>query len=64
MSIDLAGQGITCVLLHPGWVRTDMTKGNGLIDVEQCVSGLISVLETEKDLNGRFFDYKHDEIPW
>jgi len=64
LSIDLEAQGITCVLLHPGWVRTDMTGNNGLINVDECVSGLISVLETEKKLNGRMFDYKHDEIPW
>ena len=27
MSIDLAGEGVTSVLLHPGWVRTGMTGG-------------------------------------
>ena len=25
-------------LLHPGYVRTDMTLGNGLIDTEESVS--------------------------
>lgn len=51
MSIDLAGQNITTTLLHPGYVMTDMTRGNGLIDTRTSVSGLISVLET-KPLNG------------
>ena len=50
--------------LHAGWVRTDMTSGSGLIDTSQSVSGLLSVIETEPQLNGRMFDYKHEEIPW
>ena len=27
MSIDLKDEGVTSVLLHPGWVRTGMTRG-------------------------------------
>lgn len=27
MSIDLKDEGVTSVLLHPGWVRTAMTGG-------------------------------------
>lgn len=33
---DLAGAGVVATLLHPGWVRTDMTSNNGLIDVQQA----------------------------
>jgi len=64
MSIDLEDEGITCVLLHPGYVRTDMTSGNGLIDVDQSVSGLLSVLESDLPLNGKWYDYKQEAIPW
>ena len=32
LSIDLKSRGVSVALLHPGWVRTDMTGGNGLID--------------------------------
>ena len=39
LSIDLYEQGVKCVLLHPGYVRTDMTRGNGLIDTPESVSG-------------------------
>lgn len=128
LSIDLAGDGVTCVLLHPGmaaaavhvmpcfaraamqttsclvaapsgaglqgtipicatgssdmfhhwppsppqtphpptagWVRTDMTDWEGLIDTQECVEGLLRVLEGSKPLNGRWYDYKGTEIPW
>ena len=30
----------------------------------QSVSGLISVLESGKPLNGRWYDFKGEEIPW
>ncbi|EFN58591.1 hypothetical protein CHLNCDRAFT_140767 [Chlorella variabilis] len=65
LSIDLAGEGITCVLLHPGYVVTDMTGGRGLIDTKTCVAGLLKVLEKEEEaINGRWFDYKGQEVPW
>jgi len=32
---DLSASGVVATLLHPGWVRTDMTSNNGLIDVQQ-----------------------------
>jgi NAD(P)-dependent dehydrogenase (short-subunit alcohol dehydrogenase family) len=64
MSIDLAGRGITAVLLHPGYVRTRMTGGQGLIDVQTSVSGMLSVLESNAPLNGHWYDYKAEEIPW
>eukprot|EP00958_Prasinococcus_capsulatus_P014600 scaffold1535_cov382-Prasinococcus_capsulatus_cf.AAC.62 len=45
LSIDLAGIPIYALLLHPGWVRTDMTKGNGLIDTAESVGGMLKVVE-------------------
>lgn len=36
----------------------------GLIDVDQSVKGLLSVLESDLPLNGQFYDYKHEAIPW
>ena len=63
LSIDLEGEGVQCVLLHPGWVRTDMTLGNGLIDAEESVAGMLKILETS-GMNGRWFDYKGDVVPW
>ena len=30
----------------------------------QSVSGLVAVLESGKPLNGRWYDFKGEEIPW
>ena len=68
LSIDLAPRGVTATLLHPGWVATDMTGNNGLIDTETSAAGLLSVLEDgatwKMDLKGAFTDYKKEAIKW
>ena len=41
-----------------------MTNFSGLIDPDQSAGGLISVLESGKELQGQWYDYKHEAIPW
>lgn len=65
LSIDLAGQGFSVGLLHPGWVRTDMGGPNGLIDTETSVTGLMQVIDRLNSGNsGSFFNYDGTIIPW
>lgn len=65
LSIDLAGRGMTCCVLHPGWVRTDMGGPGGAIDAPESVAGMRRVIArlSPKD-NGRFYNYDGAEIPW
>jgi NAD(P)-dependent dehydrogenase (short-subunit alcohol dehydrogenase family) len=64
-AVDLQTRGITCVILHPGWVRTDMGGPQGELSVEQSVTALRKTLAnvTAKD-NGRFYDIDGSIIPW
>ena len=64
MSIDLQDRGITSTILHPGYVRTDMTKGNGLIDVDESVTGMLQVLESDVKLNGEWYHTSGRHLPW
>lgn len=64
MSLDLEPHNITTALLHPGWVRTDMVNMSGLIDTDECVAGLLRVIERGHEINGRWFDYAQREIKW
>ena len=65
ISIDLESNGIISVLLHPGWVRTDMGGPSGLISVEQSVSGMLSVIrEVTSADSGKFIAYDGQIIPW
>ncbi|WP_025872156.1 SDR family oxidoreductase [Methylobacillus glycogenes] len=65
LSIELARLGITTVVLHPGWVLTDMGGPNALITTEQSISGLRTVIDqiTLADA-GKFYAYDGQEIPW
>jgi len=44
MAVDLIHSDVRVLTLHPGWVRTDMTGFNGLIDVEESVAGMVDVI--------------------
>ncbi|MBK1735755.1 short-chain dehydrogenase [Halorhodospira abdelmalekii] len=63
---DLKPRGITTVLLHPGWVRTDMTANNGLIDPPESAAALIERMDhVGPDDSGRFWHAPNREIlPW
>ena len=65
ISEDLATRGVTCVSVHPGWVRTDMGGPNAAIDTATSVAGLREVIERLRpEDNGRFYDYTGRELPW
>lgn len=55
----------TLVAMHPGWVRTDMGGPNGLISVEESVTGMRRVIEAlrSKD-SGTFWNYAGKALPW
>lgn len=62
---ELGGEGFICVVLHPGWVQTDMGGSNAPLTPQQSVSALIKVIEKLKPTdNGRFLNYKGKELPW
>ncbi len=62
---DLADRGILTLLLHPGWVLTDMGGPEAEITVTESVSAMLHTLDgaSETD-NGRFIDIDGSTIPW
>ncbi len=65
LSIDLSSRQITAVLLHPGWVRTDMGGPNGLISAQQSVTGMRQVIDTLRfEDSGQFYAYDGQIVPW
>ncbi|MFW5450135.1 MAG: SDR family oxidoreductase [Methylophagaceae bacterium] len=65
LSVDLKPRGIAVAILHPGYVRTDMTGHNGLIDTDESASGLLQRME-ELTLNttGSFWHSNGELLPW
>ncbi|MCH7635477.1 MAG: SDR family oxidoreductase [Proteobacteria bacterium] len=65
LALDLAPRGITVIVFHPGWVKTDMGGAGALIDAETSVGGMRAVIKGAgpKD-SGRFFNYDGTEVPW
>jgi NAD(P)-dependent dehydrogenase (short-subunit alcohol dehydrogenase family) len=64
-SHDLRHLDITALILHPGWVRTDMGGSHGEISVEQSAGMLRKILdECEITDSGKFFDIDGTIIPW
>ncbi|WGS88162.1 SDR family oxidoreductase [Methylomonas sp. UP202] len=66
LSIDLAPQGIGVLILHPGWVRTDMGGPNALIDAHESVSGMINVIDGYTPAqSGSFLRFGDGKVmPW
>lgn len=65
LAIDLKPFGITAVVLHPGWVKTDMGGPNAMISPEQSVSGMRKVISGLGPADsGKFFAYDGQVIPW
>jgi len=62
---DFKSEEITCLLLHPGYVRTEMTGGNGHIETNESVEGLVKIMN-EKSLKdtGTFWHTNGEKLPW
>ncbi len=62
---DLRHLGIIALILHPGWVRTDMGGPNGEISVKESARNLRKILdECTLEDSGKFFDIDGAIIPW
>ena len=65
LSIDLKPKGIAVAILHPGWVKTDMTGHSGLIETDESASGLIQRMsELTLDNTGGFWHTNGEALPW
>jgi NAD(P)-dependent dehydrogenase (short-subunit alcohol dehydrogenase family) len=65
LAIDLAPRGITCVVVNPGWVRTDMGGPHAALTPAESVTRLRRLIETlGLAQSGKFFNYDGREYAW
>jgi NAD(P)-dependent dehydrogenase (short-subunit alcohol dehydrogenase family) len=65
LSFETKAYGIITIVIHPGWVKTDMGGPAAKITLEESVSGMLYVIDnlTMKD-NGKFLGWDGKEAPW
>ena len=65
LSIDWKEDGISILILHPGWVKTDMGGDNAKLEIPDSISQMIKVIQ---DLNitnsGSFVNYAGHKLEW
>ena len=65
LAIDLAPRGITCVVVNPGWVQTDMGGPNASLEPSESISALRRLIATfGPEQSGKFFNHTGREYPW
>jgi NAD(P)-dependent dehydrogenase (short-subunit alcohol dehydrogenase family) len=56
---------LTSIVLHPGWVQTDMGGKSAPTTVKESVSGMLKVITGVKASDsGKFYDFEGEELPW
>ena len=62
---DLEEREIAVTILHPGYVKTDITGGSGLITADVAARGLIERIDDlSLETSGRFWHQSGEELPW
>lgn len=62
---DLKSRGIAVAILHPGYVRTDMTGGSGNVDPADAARMLIERIDgLNLENTGTFWHANGEQLPW
>ncbi|TVQ76290.1 MAG: SDR family oxidoreductase [Phycisphaeraceae bacterium] len=62
---ELRDEGIICVALHPGWVKTRMGGEKAPLTPEESIAGMLRVIDgLRPEQTGAFLDYKGETLPW
>lgn len=66
LAISLRERGISVFMLHPGFVRTNLTKGEGLIDTKDSATSIVSLSDelTFSDTGCFWHAIERVRLPW
>ncbi len=65
LALDLRGQGIAVAILHPGFVRTEMTGGNGHVWPAEAAHDLVARMDAlNMENTGTFWHANGEVLPW
>ncbi len=56
---------LTTIVLHPGWVQTDMGGKAAPTTPKESVAGMLKIIAAAKASDsGKFYDFEGEEFPW
>jgi len=65
VALALKDDGVTAVVMHPGWVQTDMGGRGATLTPEQSVTGMRRVIAGLQPADtGRFYNWDGSDRPW
>ena len=65
MKSELQAVGISVMLIHPGWVETDMGGPKAPLQTSESVAGILARIDEQTlEESGRFVDYAGQSLPW
>lgn len=68
LGAELQPLKVSTVLMHPGYVATDMTHGGavapGAISTEESVAAMLAILQDGREVDGKYFEYTGAEMAW
>jgi NAD(P)-dependent dehydrogenase (short-subunit alcohol dehydrogenase family) len=65
LAVDLRPRGVAVAILHPGYVRTDMTGGGGNVTPAEAAKMLLDRIDDLRiETTGRFLHANGEQLPW
>lgn len=62
---ELRSAGFICIVIHPGWVQTDMGGASAPVTVEKSAAGMRNVIANlTAEGSGEFWTFDGQQLPW
>ena len=65
LAAELGPEGFICIVLHPGWVKTDLGSQQAPLQVDESVRGMRNVIDRLSPAdNGTFRTFSGEQMAW
>ncbi len=65
LAAELKPEGFICIVIHPGWVQTDMGGPSAPVTPEKSASGIRNVIANlTAEGSGEFWTFEGQQLPW